>query len=619
MAKKLLTPPTDLTIAALVRKQEQNYIYGNNQTSQYVNESPYEDISKIEAYLNSKHTSGPTDALGRDKPFFNIVLAARNIWFRATDLDRKNIKIRPTCYDEVIPAFLATQMLQEWMRKVNFGQFLNNWGMELAGYNSAVVKFVEKDGELYQSVISWNRIICDFIDFDSNPVIEVLELTPAQLKQREGYDQELVQKLLDATEARQQLNRQRKDNLNNFIKLYEVHGNLPLSYLTGKDSDWDTYVQQMHVISFVEGKGKGEFNDYTLVKGKEDKSPYMLTSLMPNTDGSISLNGSVKTLFEAQWMQNHTAKLIKDELDFISNRVYQTTDGNLLGQNALQNFMLGDIIVTAPNTGLTPVNMVADISALESYGNQWKALAQEITSTPNIMQGQTMPSGTAYRTTAIVQQEAHDNFEIMTENKGLAVEKMMREFILPYIKRRALNNTDELVAELEEADIQKIDAIYVKNEAAKIVNNKIIEDTISGKIVTPEEQSAMMQETAQGIQAQLAQTGNKRFFKPSEIEDMTWKEMFEDLEWDLEVDITGENEDKNAVLTTLTSTFQTLAGMQGRPMTPQEKFVFNQILTEAGTISPLQIQDMEQQQPQQPANPSGGMVGAGAEVMQPQQ
>lgn len=607
MAKQL-TPPTDLTIGALVRKREINFIYGNNQTSQYVNESPYEDISKIEAYLNSKHTTGEKDALGRDKPFFNIVLAARNIWFRATDLDRKNIRIRATKAKDVIPAFIATQMLQEWMRKANFGQFLNNWGLESAGYNSVVTKFVEKNGELYASVISWNRVICDFIDFNSNPVIEILELTPAQLKQREGYDQELVAKLLDAVTAREQLNHQRKDNLNDYIKLYEVHGNMPLSYLTGKDSDWDTYVQQMHVISFVEGKNKGEYDDYTLVKGREDKSPYMLTSLLPNTDGSVSLQGAVKTLFEAQWMQNHTAKLIKDELDFISNKIYQTTDGNLLGQNALKNFMLGDVVITAPNTALTPVNMTADITALINYGNQWKALAQEITSTPNIMQGQNMPSGTAYRTTAIVQQEAHDNFEIMTENKALAVEQMMREYVLPYIRRRALNNTKELVAELEEADIQKIDAIYVKNEATKIVNQQIVERVISGQPVMPEEQNMMMEEASGEIQKTLTQTGNKRFFKPSEIENVTWKEMFKDLEWDLEVDISGENQDKNAVVTTLTSAFQTIAGMQGRPMTPQEKFLFNQILTEVGTISPLQLQDM--QSSQELASPVGGQVGA---------
>lgn len=47
-----------------------------------------------------------------------------------------------------------------------------------------------------------------------------------------------------------------------------------------------------------------------------------------------------------------------------------------------------------------------------------------------------MPSGTAYRQVAVLNQEAHSLFEIMVENKSLALEQMLREFILPFIKRK---------------------------------------------------------------------------------------------------------------------------------------------------------------------------------------
>jgi len=179
-------------IGELVRKAEQDFINGEVKSSEYVIESFYDDINKIEAYLNSKHISGETDSLGREKPFFNIVLAARNIWYRATDIDRKNIKVKASKANEVIPSFLATVHLQNFMKRENFGQFLNDWGLYLASFNSAVSKFIEKEGRLFTMVIPWNRLIVDPIDFYSNPVIEILELTPAQLKQRKGYDQEIV-------------------------------------------------------------------------------------------------------------------------------------------------------------------------------------------------------------------------------------------------------------------------------------------------------------------------------------------------------------------------------------------------------------------------------------------
>ena len=68
----------------------------------------YEDLERIEAYLNSKHISGDTDSMGRPKPFFNIVTAAVSIGYRATDIDRKNISVRATKMGQTAIAFIAT-------------------------------------------------------------------------------------------------------------------------------------------------------------------------------------------------------------------------------------------------------------------------------------------------------------------------------------------------------------------------------------------------------------------------------------------------------------------------------------------------------------------------------
>src|SRR3990167_5979904 len=96
----------DKTIADLVRQAEKDDKFGFTTSSKYVQQSMREDIDTTEAYLSSKHISGDTDYLGREKPFFNIVLAARNIWYRATDIDRKNITIRATKESDEILAFL---------------------------------------------------------------------------------------------------------------------------------------------------------------------------------------------------------------------------------------------------------------------------------------------------------------------------------------------------------------------------------------------------------------------------------------------------------------------------------------------------------------------------------
>ena len=202
----------ETNIGSLIRELEDNYIDQNVQSGKYVSFDMHETIETIYAYLNSKHISGDVDDMGRDKPFFNIVTAASNIWYRATDIDRKNIRIKANKKEDVLKAFIATVHLQEFMRREAFGAFLNDWGLQLARYGSSVLKFVEKGGRLHSEVIPWNRLIVDPVNFEANPVIEVLELTPAQLRKNKAYDQEMVEALIDSVSSRENLDGQQKDN-----------------------------------------------------------------------------------------------------------------------------------------------------------------------------------------------------------------------------------------------------------------------------------------------------------------------------------------------------------------------------------------------------------------------
>ena len=593
------------TLGSLVRKLEQDFISGGGALmSKYVRTDLYEDINKIYAYLNSKHISGKTDDLGREKPFFNIVIAARNIWYRSTDIDRKNILVRPTKLNQVAAAFVATVLLQDWMRRERFGSFLNDMGMEMAAFNSAVCKFIDSNGKLTPMVIPWSRIIVDQIDFKNNPKIEILELTEGQLRQRKEYDQDLVEKLCDAVQARETTGRQRQDNKNNYIKLYEVHGLFPLSYLTGKAKDEDTYVQQMHVISFVESKEQGKYDDFTLYAGRESKDPYMLVSLLPSTDGSVSLDGSVKLLFDAQWMMNHTAKSIKDQMDVASKLIFQTADANYVGRNVLSAIEQGDIMVHAENKPLTQINNTShDISTQESYSNMWKSLSNEIAGVSESMLGNTAPSGTAWRQVEAVLNESRSLFELMTENKGLAIEDMIREYVVPHLKKK-MNTSDEISAILEDHNIKKLDAMYVPRAAANLAREEAKKALLRGEVPTMDQAQAENQ-----VRQGLAQLGNQRFFTPNDITDQTWKDALKDLEWDLDVDIVGEGTDNQMVLTTLNTALATVAN-PNYSNNPQAQLIVSKILMATGVVSPIEIASLPSQPaPAVPAPPVGTVSG----------
>jgi len=576
------------TIAELVQTAENDYKNGSASLGKYVDFSMHETIEHIFAYINSKHLSGIEDSQGREKPFYNIITAIRNIWFRATDIDRKNIRIKTnkTSFKEYLKSFWATQELKEWMRRSKFGIFLNEWGRTLGDYGSAVTKFVEKDGKLIASDIPWNRLIVDAVEFEGNPVIEVFWFTPSQLRKQDAYDQEMVENLIDAREARETIDGQKKDNKSDYIQIYEVHGEFPLSWITEKETDEETYQQQMHVLSFVVNKDDPRKKDnFTLFSGKESKSPYLITHLIREEGRTLAI-GSVENTFDAQWMTNHSIKTIKDHLDIASKLLFQTSDETFVGRNVLTEIEQGDILVHKTNEPLTQLNNQShDVSALLTYSDTWKQLSQEITSTPDALRGATPKSGTAWRQTEAIRVESHSLFEVMRENKGLYVEEMLRQFIVPYLKKE-IRKKHSIISELDKDGANKIDMHYING----LLKEQL--DAIEGKgeFVDPKQ----VRKEMQSAKERMMTSGLMR-------EQQITEDLYKDFEWDVDFDITDESMDKDAVLLTLNTVFTTIAI---NPQILQDKnvqTVFNKIMEEVGVMSPIEF--AENEVAQQQANP----------------
>jgi hypothetical protein len=569
----------------IIRKAESEYTSGKTTISEYVDFSLKDNVEKIEAYLNSKHTSGSTDSLGREKPFFNIVTAASNIWYRATDIDRANIRIKSTKSTGHTLSVIADMHSRAWMRRANFGVFLNDWGRVLARYGSAVTKWVEKDGELIATVVPWNRLIIDPVEMNNAPVIEKLYYTPAQLKKNKAYDKEQVDALIDAVTTRKTLGGTDKDTVSEFIEVYEIHGEMPLSYLTDIEEDEDTYVQQMHVCSFVLGD-KGKYQDFSLLSGRS-KDPYMITHLIKEDGRSMAI-GAVEHLFEAQWMVNHNEKAIKDQLDLASKLIFQTSDPDFQGKNAMA-MDTGTVLIHDPNQPLTQLaNGSHDIGSLMNAKMDWRGQATEASSTPDAIRGITPPSGTALGTVQITTQQGLSLFELMTENKGLDIEEMWRRFVIPFLKSK-MDTSEEIAVSLDDMGVKQIDSMYVPAEAVRRYNKEAVSKVITAletdnmnELPQPFDKASAEQE----VMTEMKPLGNQRFFKPSEIPTATWKSVLKDLEWDVEVEVTNEGKDKQATLATLTATLQQLASLGD---IQNARLVLSKILEETGIFSPMEL------------------------------
>ena len=591
----------DKTICEIVREMEENDKIGNVTLSKFVKVNMRENIDRTEAYINSKHMSGEKDYLGRDKPFFNIVIAAVNVWYRATDIDRKDIKVRPGNEKQRIQALLATIYQQEWMKKQNFGQFLNDWGLCLSRHGSSVVEFIEKGGELIPSVLDWNTIIIDPIDFENNLLIKKVWLTPAQMKRNKLYNQDYVDEIIESTTTRKTIDGTTKDNKDDYILVYEVHGELPLELITDDENDSETYVQQMHVVCFAKSSSDKKYDDYTLYRGRMRKSPHMITHLLKK-DGQTYSGGAVANLFEAQTMVNYSEKQMKDQLDLASKIVFQSSDEGIAGKNVTTDIENGQILKHKVNEPMTMLNNKPDIGAVQEFKADWQNIANQINNISESMLGQNAPSGTAWRQVQALLQESHSLFELMTETKGLYLIKMMTDFVIPYVKKQ-LENSDVLSAKLEDHMIKQIDAMYIPAEVTKRLNQKKIDTILSGQMYDPTQEAGDRTTIEQAVKGELF--GNERFFAPSDIKKKTWKKMFEGLEWNLDIDVTGEAKDIQGAMATLSTVIQILASNPGAMQDPNIKMLVGKTLDLSGTVSPLEFQTTQQMpqpqmQPQQP-------------------
>lgn len=608
----------ETSIFEIIRKAEDDYVAGNTKISEYVTFSLRENVNKIEAYLNSKHISGQYDSLNRKKPFFNIVTAATNIWFRATKLHRSNIRVRATNNAGVIPAIFYNAILQNWMKETddnghNFGTFLVKWGMTQSKYGSAITKFVERGDTLTASVEPWNRTIIDSIDFRKAPVIVKLEYTPAELKKNKLYDKDVVGKLLESRNTRKTLGKEQQDNKADFIEVYEVHGELPLSILKigkgeeVKDEDDDIYVQQTHHVSYLGSGNEGDtFENFTLYCGRE-KDPYIMTHLLEEEGRSQSI-GAVEHLFEGQWMVNHTAKQIKDQLDIASKLFFQTADETFVGRNVITDIENGFIAVHKPNMPVTQVqNNSHDISALQGQMTSWQSNGMEVTNTPDAQRGNNQPANTPALLVQNLVQQSQSLFEEMTINRGLSIEEMGRKFIGPFITKRLKRmGRKEMSAILDDAGIKEIDAIYVPNKAIQNYNNDTANTILNHNPLdpnspvptpyTPEVQA----QYEQGVRDQLKPLGNQRFFSP---EDIDWSKYLEDFEKNCEWEVTNENHDKQALLTSLGTVLTSLVQMQD---IPNARLVLAKIMTESNAMNASELSQLQSAPLPQPTPAVGG-------------
>jgi len=546
----------------------------------------YQTLRTIEFYSNSRYLNGQKDTLGREKPFNNINTFRVNVAYRATDLDLKDIQIVAddiTDRGNLLKATILSKEAYKWGKENGLSEFLNDFAYTRPKYGSVIVKKVveiEEDGseELELEVCAWQNMIIDPANFEDGIIIERHFLKRHELAEKKDvWDN--VEELLNKTK------KQKED-----IEVLEVHGYFPESSDPDASGNDDTvFNRKMFMIGVVNGKPT-----FILHSEDEEELPYRKLDWRKQDKRSLGI-GVTEDGFEAQVWTNDSIIAEKNAMD-LAGKVVIKTNSKKLGNNILE-VDNGNVFYLEDGKDATVMNLLP--SALPKYSEliqRWDSQFERISSTFNAITGEQMPSGTPYRQTAILNQEAGSLFDQRREEAGIFISEIYMDWILPWLIKK-LNKEHILTSEWSMEELEMIDDAFSTHK----VNQTVIDMIINGEEVDNDIYNEL-------VEAEKAVAQKQKNIRSIPIP----KDYFKDFKCSVSVIITNEMRNKGAILESLSNILAQVGTNPAVLQDPVLSKVFSAIIEVSGVpISPVsllsaqakQISQTQMQQPVQPVQP----------------
>ncbi len=547
--------------------------------------NPKEIIRTIEFYSNDKYLSGNTDELGREKAFYQIGNFRVTVAKTATDIDVKDIKYNADSLDDSVAAMLINHELYKYLKESNFSETLNDMGKARPKYGHLIVKKSYYDGKLCIDVCDLTNMDFDPKNVNKGTKIETHYLYPSEFAEKEEAGWENIDEVMKA-HAKANKNRPAQ------IEIKEISGDFDYTFDPDMPDDPKNTVKFKPMCFYIAVVGKKKFLVYKedLKKG-EDKYKGLAWEKVKLSLG----RGVVEDGFEAQWATNDTMLDIKNAMK-LAGKVVLSTDSNKVSGNAITGVDNGHIFQLEQGRSLTSVNLSAsNMPEFHNIIELWKEQYNNSVSVHDANTGEAPTANTPYSQTALLNQVANTPFEYQREVWGIFLNEILNDWIFPYLVKK-ITKKHYLVSEFSDEELAIIDeAIHIK------AHNSMVKDMLLVGQVPTEEDVTGLKKT---VDSALNKFGKKR-----EVE---VPEKFLDIKGKLTANITGELQNKAAVLASLAqigsdiaATYNPNTGQYAAMQDPFLRKLYGTIINLAGT--PLSSHDLK---------PS---AGTGAPMAQPDQ
>ena len=538
--------------------------------------SQKETIEQCILYFNSQFVDGDLDELGFKRYFYNINTSICGATTKAIDVDTKDFLFLTRPGGNPLKVWFYERDFKYWMNTQNFGETLNRICRELPKYGSVVLKIVNKKPvfvDLRNFVVEQNA---DNLDL-SNYIIEQIYYTRQEFRniaKKKGWKKEAVDELISLY----------KNSKKQYVRVFERYGEV-------ENEQGDTDFKMVLVGDVPDDIKKDPeerfqaHSDLILGEKMVSKHPYFEFHINKIPGRWLGV-GAIEQTFDNQIRLNEVTNQQVRSSHWSTLRLWQTKDPGA-SRNLLTSGV-DDGQILRVNDEIKQVDMAdRNYSYYDQERVKWEGNAKELTFTYDIMRGERTPAGTPLGSAQLSNTNAMSFFDQMREDLGLALKRFMFDFVIPEFKRTI--NKEHFIR-IAGKDLEKLNEL-IKNTS---LHNKFFEYLLkTGNLPDPKLFKLLETIEVERINSQK----EKSMFIP--------KGMYDDAEFDLEIEITGEAKDARVLAANLLGALQAISVNPNIIRDPTQKKIFARYL-EAGGIK-IDDFDVPTIQPEiQPEIKSGG-------------
>ena len=570
------------SIFAAIRAERDDFLYNQIEIVDGVYFNQYETIKKIHKYLNGHYVNGDYETINgvrRKKVFWKLGKRQAAIASKQLDIDVKDFLLIAENPDHEWNTFLLEKELKYWLKKHDLGVTLNQIVDELPEYGSVVLRKVKNGAKIMDLRYLFNDQAAESLK-EARYINYKHLMSPDDLRKMKDWehvDHVIDHYCLHSDRGYEDGASVKKDAGSPLAEVWESFAIRPRSYLTNKgflkdSKEDDQYVLCRFIVAGVDDRKENEagqaYDENGLILFAEELSELPFKEVhYKKTKGRWIGVGVIEETFEEQRMVNK----IKDQEDkaaeLASMILYQTQD-KLVQKNLLSDVDNGEILTS--KTGIQRLDNRLDVNQFENLVSSYENHADRVTFAQDIMGGD-LPPASATATAVVNQvQQATSVYDYKKENIGLFLREFIDDLVFPELKTK-LNkqHTFRFVGNPEE--MQRI-----REKAANYHIKELIE---KGEIIEESELTAAKEQFITGMQEQ----GSRIWIDVQ-------KDFFNNLDYEVSLEITGEGKNVQAQLQNL----QFVMSLVGQnPEMVLKNPVLKRLLTKTMSLMGLSTTELE--------------------------